>query len=85
MEFSLFPIGFSLFFIVLLLFLVMLLSNAVYLVRQAEVILIERLGRFDRMLSAGIHFVWPFVEKPRTVIWALLKSGMAQWNMYIYG
>jgi len=75
MEMSLlFPVGFSIFFLVVVVFLVILLANAVLLVRQAEVILIERLGRFDRMLTAGIHWVWPFIERPRTVIWTHIKD-----------
>lgn len=32
-------------------------------VRQQEVLVIERLGRFNRTLTAGINIVWPAVER----------------------
>ena len=68
------PIGFGLFFIFALLFLLILISKMVYIVRQAEVIIIERLGRFDRILKPGIHLVIPFIERPRQIIWTYIKD-----------
>ncbi len=35
------------------------------LVREAEVMIIERLGQYHRRLDPGVHFIWPFLEKPR--------------------
>ncbi|MBO0733534.1 MAG: paraslipin [Methylocapsa sp.] len=32
-------------------------------VRQQEVVVIERLGRYNRTLTAGINIVWPVVER----------------------
>ena len=46
--FSGLSIGLGIFFIVLFFFLIIFLLQAVYLVRQAEAIIIERLGRYDR-------------------------------------
>ena len=48
--------------------------KAVYLVRQAETIIIERLGRYDRALGPGLHLVVPFMERPRSAIWSFLRS-----------
>ena len=48
--------------------LMIFLKKAVYLVRQAEVVIIERLGRYDRTLGPGLHVVMPFVERPRGAI-----------------
>ena len=62
---ALFLIGFAV--IVLLLFL-----KTVYVVKQAEVVLVERLGRFHRMLGPGLHILIPFVESPRTVLWSFV-------------
>ncbi|NDD55838.1 hypothetical protein EBZ39_18560, partial [bacterium] len=58
---------FLVFFVILALFLVATLLRATYLVRQAEVIIIERFGSYHAMLEAGIHFVIPFIDRPRTV------------------
>lgn len=52
------------------LFLLLLVSNSVYLIRQAETMIIERFGRFDRILSPGIHLVVPFIERPRQIMWS---------------
>lgn len=51
------------------------LLRSVYLVPQAEAIIIERLGRYDRTLTAGIHFVVPFMERPHYVTWSYLVTG----------
>lgn len=48
------------------------LSKLVYLVRQAEAIIIERLGRYDRTLGPGLHIVVPFFECPRGAFWSHL-------------
>lgn len=48
--------------------------KSVYLVRQSQAIIIERLGRFNRILSPGIHFVVPFIDVPREVRWTYLMA-----------
>jgi regulator of protease activity HflC (stomatin/prohibitin superfamily) len=55
-------------------FLLVILLKSVYLVRQAEVMVIERLGKFDRVIGAGLHVVVPFLEQPRKVIWTFMQS-----------
>lgn len=52
-----------------LLFLIITISKSVYLVQQAQAIVIERFGKFDRILMPGLNFVIPFVSQPRTVFW----------------
>jgi regulator of protease activity HflC (stomatin/prohibitin superfamily) len=39
------------------------LATMVRFVRQQTVLVIERLGRYNRTLGAGINFVWPIVER----------------------
>lgn len=57
LEFSIALIG-------MLIVLLIVLSKSVYLVKQAETVIIERFGRYDRTLTAGIHLVVPFMEAP---------------------
>ncbi len=57
-----------------LLFVVFLLK-AVYLVQQGQAIVVERFGRFDRILGPGMHLVVPFIEVPRSVNWSHEKMG----------
>lgn len=40
-----------------------------YFVSREEAIVIERLGRFHRILTSGIHFVVPLIDAPRIVMW----------------
>lgn len=66
--------GFLPFFAVLVFFLLIVISKATYIVKQSEVILIERLGKYSQMLQSGIHFVVPFVDQPRRVFWSFIKE-----------
>lgn len=71
---SMIQYGLLLFIGVALLFLSIFLARAIYLVRQAEAIIIERLGRYDRTLLPGLHFVVPFVDAPRPVVWSYVQQ-----------
>jgi regulator of protease activity HflC (stomatin/prohibitin superfamily) len=43
------------------------LSSAVKVIGQAEVIVIERFGKFDRIGRSGLQFLVPFIDRPRTI------------------
>jgi len=60
------------FFIVPVLFLISLLLSSVLLVKQAETIVIERLGKFHRILGPGLHFITPFLDQKRGAIWTFV-------------
>ena len=57
-----------------ILLLAMLIRRSVLLVQQAEVVLIERLGKYNRTLMPGFHVLIPFVEVPRTVTWTFFRE-----------
>jgi regulator of protease activity HflC (stomatin/prohibitin superfamily) len=42
-------------------------TSSVKIIGQAEVMVIERLGRFNRLGRSGFNVLIPFVEKPRTI------------------
>jgi regulator of protease activity HflC (stomatin/prohibitin superfamily) len=65
---------FLVFFAVLVVFIMTALLKATYLVRQAEIIIIERLGSFHHILDPGIHFIVPFIDQPRSVLWTFVKE-----------
>jgi regulator of protease activity HflC (stomatin/prohibitin superfamily) len=54
-------------------FIAIILLKSVYLVRQAETVVIERLGRYSRTLGPGLHIVVPFIETPRNVYWTFVR------------
>lgn len=62
----------GIFFIGLLIIAAIILFKAVYLIRQSEAMVIERFGRFDRVLKPGMHIVMPFMERPHAVLWTFL-------------
>ncbi len=48
---------------VLLLFIFVILIRSIRIVRQATVLIVERLGKYNRVCQAGIHFIIPFFER----------------------
>ena len=54
-------------------FLIVLIVAAVFaitgfkIVNQAQVMIIERLGRFNRILHPGLQFIVPFIDTPRGI------------------
>ena len=46
---------------------VWVLSKSLKIIGQAEVMVIERLGRFHRVARSGLNILIPFVERPRTI------------------
>src|SRR5512137_3160718 len=44
-----------------------LIAAALKIVSQFEKGLVERFGRFDRMVDPGLRWIWPFVERIRRV------------------
>ncbi len=48
---------------VLFLIILVIIIRSIRIVRQATVLVIERLGKYNRVCQAGIHFVIPFFER----------------------
>ena len=65
-------ISLSIFLIALALIFV---SKGVVIVQQAEVVIIERLGKFDRVLQSGFNFIIPVIEAPRAIDWKVTQKG----------
>ena len=64
--------SFSLFLIVLAIIFVI---KGVIIVQQAEVVIVERLGKFDRVLESGFNFIIPIIEAPRAIDWKTTQKG----------
>ncbi len=61
---------------VLIIVLATILIKSTFLVRQAEVIIVERLGSFHQILTSGIHFIVPFMDQTRRILWTFSKEDM---------
>lgn len=44
-----------------------ILAKSVRIIGQAEVIVVERLGRFNRVARSGLNLLIPFVERARSI------------------
>lgn len=53
----------------LVLFVLIFAMSGLKIVRQSEVILIERFGKFNRTLQSGINIIWPIVDRARDITW----------------
>lgn len=56
-----------------LLVMFVLLARSVYIVKQSEAIVIERLGKFHALLGPGLHVVMPFVDAPHVSQWTYVQ------------
>ncbi|MDX1920905.1 MAG: SPFH domain-containing protein [Candidatus Caenarcaniphilales bacterium] len=55
--------------IFLVVFVFIIIAKGVRIVKEQEVVIIERLGKYDRMLSSGLNIILPIVDNPRSVLW----------------
>ncbi len=56
------------FLIIFLVLILVILFNSIKIVREAEVYIIERLGKFHKIADAGLTIIIPFVDKVRSVV-----------------
>jgi regulator of protease activity HflC (stomatin/prohibitin superfamily) len=50
-------------------------SKSIRIVPQATVLLIERVGQFNRLAPGGLRLLPPFIDSPRGVNWTGLRPG----------
>lgn len=55
-----------------------LVSRGIKIVKQAEVMMVERLGKFHRALMPGINVLWPIIDQPRKVAWLQPAPGVGR-------
>jgi len=53
-------------------------AKTIRIVPQAAVLIIERLGKFDRVATSGLNVITPFLDRPRSVYWSGLRPGTIQ-------
>ena len=65
-----------LFFGFIAIVLLVIAIKTIRIVPQATVMLVERLGRFDKVASSGLNILVPFLDKPRAVYWTSTRPGL---------
>lgn len=61
---------------VLIALVVVYVLKGVIIVQQAEVVIIERLGKFEKILTSGLNFIFPILESPRGMLWKVTQKGL---------
>jgi regulator of protease activity HflC (stomatin/prohibitin superfamily) len=61
-------------FVILAFLVIFFVTKGLIIVKQAQVIIIERLGKYNRTLDSGLHIIWPVVDKPRQINWRYVKT-----------
>ncbi len=56
------------FLLVLLVIIIIIASQTIKVVRQSEVYIIERLGKFHKVADAGLTIIVPFMDRVRSVV-----------------
>ena len=49
--------------VIILVIIILCIARGVYIVRQQTACIVERFGRFRRVLFPGLHFVIPFIDR----------------------
>lgn len=68
---------------ILVILAVVYVLKGVIIVQQAEVIIIERLGKFEKVLQSGLNFIIPILEAPRGMVWKVTQKAV-DGSMYSY-
>ncbi|HTR20237.1 MAG TPA: paraslipin, partial [Gemmatimonadales bacterium] len=53
---------------------IIFVKSTIRVIRQAQTMVIERLGKYNRTLSSGINFIVPFMDQPRAIDWHEVRS-----------
>ena len=60
--------------IVATLFVIVFVTRGIKIVQQAETMVVERLGKYNRTLDSGIHIVIPIFDQPRRIDWRMARA-----------
>jgi len=69
--------------IIIAVFVLFLLAKGIIIVKQAEVIVIERLGSYSRTLGSGLHIIWPIIDRSRNINWRYIKTDLKGRNYVV--
>jgi regulator of protease activity HflC (stomatin/prohibitin superfamily) len=66
----------SIYVLVAIAILVVIFTLAgIRIVQQSENVIIERLGKYNRTLAAGINVIIPIIDRPREIMWRYTREG----------
>lgn len=70
--------------IALAIFVVILIFKGIVIIRQAETMIIERLGKYHRTLESGINIILPILDKSRQIDWRFVRTDPKGTHVYVH-
>jgi hypothetical protein len=55
------------------LLLILYITGSIKRVSQSNSMVVERLGRFRRVIFGGVHIIFPFIDSTRKIIWKVVN------------
>ena len=68
--------GLTIILVLVAVFVILFALMGFKIVQQSETMVIERLGKYNRTLDAGINIIWPIIDKPREIMWRYVKENL---------
>ena len=62
--------------VLILVFSTLIVIKGLRIVKQSEAMVIERLGKYHKTLSAGINIIIPIIDQPRSVQWRYMSEDL---------
>jgi regulator of protease activity HflC (stomatin/prohibitin superfamily) len=69
--------------IIIAVFVIFLIAKGIVVVKQAEVMVLERLGKYNRSLGPGLHIIWPIIDKSRNINWRYVRTDLKGRNYVV--
>jgi regulator of protease activity HflC (stomatin/prohibitin superfamily) len=71
--------------VILVVIILAVLARSVRIIGQAEVMVVERFGRFHRIARSGLNILIPFIELPRSIDVRFLESDVGGTRRLVQG
>lgn len=61
---------------IIALIVIIIALNGIKIIQQAQTMVVERLGQYDRTLESGINIIWPIIDQPRKVYYRYVQRDL---------
>ena len=69
---------------ILLVAVIIYVAKGILIVQQQEVIIVERLGKYEKTLESGLNFIIPVLEAPRGMAKRVTQRGIDGTVLFIF-
>ncbi len=72
----------GIFLLVLVIGVIIYIAKGILIVQQQQEVIIERMGRYEKTLKAGLNFIHPILEAPRGILTKVQQRGLDGQSYY---